>query len=89
MILQDILNITIHDDDDDDDDDVIVLCFPQYDNAKVSSHRLCLGYNTGSVRLRRVGRFTHANQDHPTLPSIGSTGNQLRQTQSKCMKTQK
>ena len=31
MILQDILNITIHDDDDDDDDDddVIVLCFSQ------------------------------------------------------------
>ena len=33
-----------------------------------------MGKNTGSVRLRRVGRFTHANQDHPTLPSIGSTG---------------
>ena len=32
-----------------------------------------LGDNTGSVRLRRVGRFTHANQDHPTVPSIGST----------------
>ena len=39
-----------------------------------------LGYNTGSVRLRRVGRFTHANQDHPTVPSIGSTGSTAKAT---------